>query len=396
MANVSRRNFLTALSSGLMGFGLAKNLKANSGPGEETQGLTTEPKIKKYNTLGKTGIRVGDVSFGAISLFEPNVLRHAYELGVTYFDTAEGYLNTRSETFIGQALKDVRDKVAITTKHAYPSSQQIKKEDITRRVEASLKRLQTDYVDVAMIHNTSDLAVLGNGELLDAYAQLKKEGKIRFTGFSTHNPKVTFKQALETEFAEVILFIYNHAESAEVEPLLEQVHNKGIGTVAMKVFAGGMQGNLKSLVSQETSYPQAAIRWVLSNPNIDCCIVTMSSYSHVEEYVAASGKPLNRADMRVIAAYQKHADNEYCRVSCQECLSSCPNNVAVNEILRYKMYFENYRMEKEAMRYYAELEASKKPVQCSRCSGYCEAACPYGLKVKDKLIQADEMLSVQA
>lgn len=396
MANISRRNFLTGLSSGLMGFGLAKNLKANSGSGEETQGVTTELKIKKYNTLGRTGIRVGDVSFGAISLFEPNVLRYAYELGVTYFDTAEGYVNTKSETFIGQALKDVRDKVAITTKHAYPSSQQIRKEDILRRFEASLKRLQTDYVDVAMIHNISDLAILGNGELLDAYAQLKKEGKIRFTGFSTHNPKFTFKQALENEFAEVILFIYNHAESAEVEPLLEQVHNKGIGTVAMKVFAGGMQGSLKSLVSQETSYPQAAIRWVLSNPNIDCCIVTMSSYSHVEEYVAASGKPLDRADTKIIAAYQKHASNQYCRVSCQQCLSSCPNNVAINEILRYKMYFENYGMEKEAMRYYAALEASKKPALCARCSGYCEAACPYGLKVKDKLIRADEMLSIQA
>jgi hypothetical protein len=396
MAKISRRNFLTALSSGLMGFGLAKNSKANSGFGEGTQGATTELKIRKYNTLGRTGTRVGDVSFGAISLFEPNVLRYAYELGVTYFDTAESYVNTKSETFIGQALKDVRDKVAITTKHAYPSSQPIRKEDIMRRVEASLKRLQTDYVDVAMIHGLSDLAVLGNGELLDAYAQLKKEGKIRFTGFSTHNPKVTFKQALETEFAEAILFIYNHAESAEIEPLLEQVHNKGIGTVAMKVFAGGMQGSLKSLVSQETSYPQAAIRWVLSNPNIDCCIVTMSSYSHVEEYVAASGKPLNRADIKVIAAYQKHASNQYCRVSCQECLSSCPHNVAINEILRYKMYFENYGMEKEAMRYYAGLEASKKPALCARCSGYCEAACPYGLKVKDKLIQADEMLSVQA
>ncbi len=396
MANISRRNFLTALSSGLTGLGLAKNLRANSGSPEETQGVTTELKIRKYNTLGKTGIRVGDVSFGAISLFEPNVLRYAYELGVSYFDTAEGYLNTRSETFIGQALKDVRDKVAITTKHAYSSSQQIKKEDIMRRVEASLKRLQTDHVDVAMIHNISDLGILQNEELLDAYSQLKKEGKARFTGFSTHNPKLTFKQALETEFAEVILFIYNHAESAEVEPLLEQVHNKGIGTVAMKVFAGGAQGNLKSLVSQETSYPQAAIRWVLSNPNIDCCIVTMSSYSHVEEYVAASGKPLNRADIKVIAAYQKLANNQYCRVSCQECLSSCPNSVAINEILRYKMYFENYRMEKEAMRYYAELEANKKPLPCSRCSGYCEATCPYGLKVKDKLIRAHEMLSVQA
>ena len=63
----------------------------------------------------------------------------------------------------------------------------------------------------------------------------------------------------------------------------------------MKIFAGGMQGNLKGMVGPDTSYPQAAIRWVLSNPDFDTCIPTMSSYSHVEEYVAASGKTLDRA-----------------------------------------------------------------------------------------------------
>jgi predicted aldo/keto reductase-like oxidoreductase len=161
----------------------------------------------------------------------------------------------------------------------------------------------------------------------------------------------------------------------------------------MKIFAGGKQGNLKSLVSQEVSYPQAAIRWVMNNPNIDCCIPTMSSYSHVEEYVAASGQPLSRADLKMIAAYQRQANNQYCRVSCKDCLSSCPDGVAVNDVLRYKMYFEDYRMERDAMHYYAELEESTKPLNCSNCSGYCEKACPFDLKVKSKLVHAHEVLS---
>jgi len=393
MSNVSRRNFLTALTSGLFGFGLVKNIRAESNKRSSGQSESSPIKIQKYNTLGKTGIRVSDVSCGAISFFEPNVMRYAYDLGVTYFDTAESYLNTKSESFIGQALKDVRDKVAITTKHAYMPQQQIRREDIIRRVEASLKRLQTDYVDVAMVHSLEDLTLLKNEEIQAAYSQLKKDGKVRFTGFSTHSPKLTLKQALENDFAQVILTVYNHDEGPQVKPLIEQVRSKGIGIVAMKVFAGGKQGNLKSLINQEVSYPQAAIRWVLSNPNLDCCIVTMSSYSHVEEYVATSGKPLNKADLRVIAEYQRQVGNRYCRVSCSECLSSCPNNVAVNEVLRYKMYFEDYRMEKEAMRYYAKLEESKKPLHCANCSGYCESACAYGLKVKEKLIRAHEILT---
>ncbi|MDH4258294.1 MAG: hypothetical protein OEV50_05720, partial [Candidatus Aminicenantes bacterium] len=113
----------------------------------------------------------------------------------------------------------------------------------------------------------------------------------------------------------------------------------------------------------------------------------------VEEYVAASGKPLNRADLRVIAEYQRQTKDQYCRVSCQECLSSCPHNVAVNDVLRYRMYFEDYHMEKEAMRYYAELDKSRKPLHCESCKGYCEQACQYNLKVREKLIQAHEILS---
>ncbi len=391
---MKRRNFMTGLTSGVFGLGLAGKIALPEGRHAAAQNETS-PRIKKYNVFGKTGLKVSDVSCGAISLFEPNVLRYAYECGVTYFDTAEGYLRTKSESFIGQALKDVRDKVIITTKHWQDFGSKITKASVIERMEASLKRLQTDHVDVAMVHNVDDLTALRqNQEVQGAYEQLKKEGKVRFSGFSTHNPKLTLKQALDFDFAQVVLFIYNHMESKEVEPLIRPAREKGIATVAMKVMAGLMQGNLKSLVNQETSYPQAAIRWVLGNPDIDCCIPTMSSYSHVEEYVAASGKPLDRKALNLIANYQRQADGRYCRVSCKECLSACPGRVAVNEVLRYTMYFENYGIEKEAIRYYAELAEDKKPLPCSSCSGPCEAACPYGLKVRERLIHAHEILTV--
>jgi len=393
MARINRRNFLTAFTSGVLGLSLGKNAKGSSGRIAASKGISSL-EIQKYNNLGKTGIKVPDVSYGAISFFEPNVLRYAYDLGVTYFDTAESYLRTKSETFIGQALKDVRDKVAITTKHGFRSPQGIKKEDIIKRMEASLKRMQTDYVDVAMVHSLDDLSLLKNEELQAAYAQLKKEGKVRFTGFSTHNAKLTLKQALGSDFTQVVLIIYSHMEGEEIEPLIEQVHQKGIGIVAMKVFAGGRHGNLKPLINQEVSYPQSAIRWVMSNPNIDCCIVTMSSYSHVEEYVAASGKHLDRASLKMIADYKRRVSRDYCRVSCRDCLAACSDGVAINDVLRYGMYYENYKMEKEAMRYYAELEGSKKPLNCAYCSGACEQACPYNLRVRDKLLRMHDILTV--
>ena len=393
MANFNRRHFIGTLSSGILGLGLIKKLRGESGTGETLTAGDSQPKIKKYNVLGKTGLEVSDISCGAISFFEPNVLRYAYDCGVNYFDTAEGYMRSRSESLLGDALKDIRDKVIITTKHPHSTREEIEKESIIQRVEESLKRMQTDYIDIALAHNVSDLSLLDNQELQEAYFHLVKQGKIRFTGISTHNAKLTLKQALDRDFVRLVLVIYNHLEGQEIEPLLQKVHEKGIATVAMKIFAGGKQGNLKSLVTQKLSYPQAAIRWVMSNPNIDTCIPTMSSYSHVEEYVAASNQTLSREDLKVIAEYRRQVHDQYCRVSCSECIGSCPENVAINDVLRYRMYFEDYGREKEAMRHYADLDTGMKPLRCSACSGYCEKSCPHGLKVREKLIQAHDILS---
>ncbi len=388
MSHLKRRNFITAVTSGLLGLGFRERLTA--GAFQEAVPV----RVKKYNVLGKTGIKVPDVSCGAISLYEPNVLRYAYECGVTYFDTAESYLRMKGEAYVGQALKEVRDKVIITTKHGQNFKQKIEKAAFMGRVEASLKRLQTDHIDVAMIHNVEDLSLaLNNQELMSAYEQLKKEGKVRFTGFSTHNAKATLKQAVETDFAQVVLVMYNHMEGAEIEPLVKAARQKGIGTVAMKVFAGGMQGQLKSLVSQKTSYPQAAIRWVLSNADFDTCIPTMASYSHVDEYVAASGQPLDRTNLQTLASYRRAVDRVYCRVSCRECVSSCPKNVAVNDVLRYAMYFEHYGMEKDAIGYYAEMEPERKPIGCAGCEAPCEGACPHGLPVKSRLLHSHGILT---
>jgi aryl-alcohol dehydrogenase-like predicted oxidoreductase len=394
MSGLKRRQFITSIASGAVGLGVAGRLQGETSGGRPAGQEIAAPKIKKYNDLGKTGLKVSDVSCGAISLFEPNVLRYAYESGVTYFDTAEVYLRQKGETYVGQGLKDIRDKVVITTKHMMDFRQKIDKASVIKRMDDSLKRLQTDYVDVAMVHSIEDLTpLLKSEEILGAYDDLKKAGKVRFTGFSTHNAKVTLKQALETDFPQVVLVIYSHMEGQEIEPLVKAVRAKGIGTVAMKIFAGNQQGNLKSMVGPKMSYPQAAIRWVLANPDFDTCIPTMSSYSHVEEYVAASAQPLDRAALGMVARYREQASSRYCRVSCKECLAACPANVAVNDVLRYAMYHEDYGMERMAADHYAELEPGRKPAGCAGCAAPCEAACPHGLPVRAKLVHAHEILS---
>lgn len=406
MKNINRRKFFTGVGSGLITLGVSRHLKGSANiPQTDPKNTaeTSEPRIKKYNTIGKTGIKTSDIIFGATSFFSASVAKYAYDLGVTVFDTAENYMGGRAEEMFGQALKGLRDKVSIITKHygnRAPATP-VNKQQLFERFNASLKRLQTDYIDFAFIHSLDDEAdvnrFLQNDDLMSGYAQLKKEGKVRFTGFSTHNAKFFLEQALKPEFAEfaqVIMFMYNHMEGKEIEPVIKQIRDKGIGTIAMKTLAGGQQGNLKTFMNQETSYPQAAIAWVLGNPNIDCAVVSMRSFSHVEEYVSASGRALKREDLALLKEYSRQVDNTYCRVTCKKCEPSCPHHVAISDVMRFEMYFKNYGHEKTAIENYALLDDARKPKNCSNCSGHCNIACPFGIKVQDRLIHADEILHV--
>ncbi len=381
---ISRRSFLRISGSGAAGLGLNLSGRASE----------TTPRIGEFRLLGKTGLRISDIGCGCINLFNTGILRYAFDGGVNHFDTAEGYLNTNSERMLGQALRDIRDKVVITTKLLIRTPADLQRDSLVRRLEDCLKRLQRDYVDVALVHAVDEPERLDNEEVQAGFTRMKEQGKARFIGFSTHVPARMLAKAIEPGPWEVVLMTYNHLESEAAEPLIVQARDKGVGLIAMKILAGGMQGSLKPLINEKTGYAQAAIRWVMGNPKIDACTITMSTYSHVDDYLGASGRPLRRSDEALLSRYRKAAGPLYCRVSCRECLAACPNGVAVNEVLRYAMYYEHYGMERNAMELYGGLEAMKRPSQCDGCAAPCVSACPHGLQVQNRLLASRALLSV--
>ena len=109
--------------------------------------------------------------------------------------------------------------------------------------------------------------------------------------------------------------------------------------------------------------------------------------------MAASGQPLDRAALGLIARYQEQTRDSYCRVSCTACLSACPNRVAVNDVLRFAMYYENYGMERQAIGLLRRAPGRAEALGCETCAGHCERACPYGLKVKTRLLHSHDILS---
>lgn len=356
-----------------------------------------EPRIVKYNELGRTGLKVSDISFGGSDVFSENAVRYAFDLGVNLFDTAENYSNGKSEGMIGRGLRGVRDKACIITKHPFHRRPPKKISDVTEHVEESLRRMETDYIDVLFpYHGINNPAQLKNDLIFEAMEKLKEQGKIRFTGFSTHNAVETLGECLKPElssFVQVVLFIYNHIEGKKIDHMIEKINDAGIGTIAMKSQAGGKQGNLKSFVNEKQTYEVAALKWNMGNPWINSTVISMKTYSHVETYVRASGKSLERADQVVLDNYRKMADKIYCRFECNVCEAHCPKNVAISDVMRYAMYFEDYQQERKAISEYSTLNPDQKPNDCNSCSGFCNKACPYQLQVKEKLIHTHELLT---
>ena len=302
MKTISRRSFSSGLAAGALGavVGCRQDKRASSdGNGARyAQGQSGEaPTIQRHNNLGSTGISVSDIIFGASTINDPGVVRYAFDRGINVFDTAAIYGSGVSEEILAEGLQGVRDRVHIITKQGVNPRRRVNVRGMERTLEASLRNLHSDYVDGLFIHSMDSMDPLNNDEIVEAFVRFKREGKVLFTGFSTHREAVTLAQCVApqySEFVDAVMFRYNHVESAAIEPLIKRMRGLGIGTIAMKTLAAGSGRRLSEYVSDTLTERQAAIAWVLANENIDCAVLTMDTYAAIDEYVGASGVDLDR------------------------------------------------------------------------------------------------------
>jgi aryl-alcohol dehydrogenase-like predicted oxidoreductase len=378
---------------------------AGSAFAEEAGG---KPKILAYRRLGRTNLQISDISYGAGKLPSAAMVLRAIDRGVNYFDTAPDY--GRSEEYIGQAMKrfKARDKIHIASKFCEAGSYvrgkshlQLGTDKATykKAVEASLKRLNTDYLDVVFVHaigERSDVAEerkrLLDDNMLSAFDELKQEGKARFLAVSSHGPngmEELLMTAVESGHFDLIMPAFNFMKFPKVPEVIKAAHAKDVGVIAMKTLAGARD---MSVDAQGTPFEQAAFKWVLSHPEVSGLVVTMKRVRDLDSYLPASGQTLSSADRRTLDRYAVRFGHDYCRTGCGDCQSACPHQVPIASILRYQMYFEQYADEKRAMAQYAELESNATP--CLTCADHlCDSACLHGLPVSNKLLAAHESLT---
>jgi len=397
--NISRRGFLRTGITGAAGIvALSPSLAAAATANAIATSKSEQQKDIIYRTLGKTGMRVPVISFGVMRSDNPNLCKAAYEKGIKLFDTANVYQNGNNETMLGNLLKDYpRNSFYLATKvkpdgvdrEGKPSAQTTA-EDFLSKFNISLSRLKMDYVDILYIHDVRNPEMLDYKPIINAFKKLKKEGKIKFMGFSTHaNEPVVIDAAASTDIWDVILTSYNFKQTYinELNSAIKKASQAGIGIVAMKTIAGG--GFLDKEKTKRIN-STAALKWVLSNPDVTTTIPGMTDFDQLDLNIKIladiSITEQEKKDL-LIASAEKGL---YC-TGCIKCLSACPLNLPVPDLMRAYMYAYGYSNPAMAHSLLVELGTNDNP--CKDCSS-CRVKCTKKFDIREKIADISRLVNV--
>ncbi|MCH2186316.1 aldo/keto reductase, partial [Myxococcota bacterium] len=353
--------------------------------------------------LGRTEARVSDISLGTGSStggrLTAAVAREAIERGMNYFDTAPDYSGAGSEQTLGEAIQGVRDQVFLATKFCTPSGHLgpgSSVEEYMDAVNGSLHRLKTDRVDLIHIHSCNSVERLMDQNAHEAFDRLKDQGKVRFLGVSTHTPNLeeVANAAIESNRFDVMMLAYHYGAWPGIGEIIDRAAEKDIGVVAMKTLRGSSHQGILELNESPDSFTQASFKWVLDNPSVSCLVISLWESAQIDEFFFASGQRPTHDDYAVLNRYDTLTRNSQCRPHCGACLSQCPKDVAIPDILRHHTYFKNYGAEKEAMQLYARLDRNVS--ECASCPAPCAEACPYEINIPKSLESAHLALSLES
>ncbi len=373
MARISRRDFIQKSSQALAA-GFIIGSTSESFPGTDSTAVKNKVTLQ-YRNLGKTGLKVTEVAYGAMRTTDAAVLEYALDLGINLVDTAHVYQGGNNEIMVGKVVSKRRKDVVLCTK-IVPES----RSNMIQAFEKSLKRLNTDYVDVLYFHSMKEIEDIHHPEALDLFTNWKKEGKARFIGFSTHsNEAELLDQAARDKFWEVILVAYNFKKESKLTEAIHKASAAGIGIVAMKTQAGGYQTDTMGNLSPH----QASLKWVLQNPDVHTSIPSMATFSELEENIQVMGKKMGWLDRKTLDRYGRSIEGQFCK-GCNACQNTCPHGVDIPEVNRCIMYIEGYRDVQLGKFNYQQLPQDKNAKPCTQCSS-CTAQCSNGIDLRKRM-----------
>jgi aryl-alcohol dehydrogenase-like predicted oxidoreductase len=350
-----------------------------------------------YRPLGATGLEVSEVSFGAHGLDRPDLMQAAVDAGINTFFVSGNYLDGMEEKALGKALTALgsrREKLVFVTGSTFrpgTTTQQVLNE-----IDASLRRIGTDYIQIYLHGEVYSLENLRVDAVYEAFERAQEAGKIGHLGLSSHagGQQAIMNAAIDDGRIKVFFIKYDFVSYPDQEAILRRAAERGIGTAVFKTNAGNRQSEIEDLEAGGLSFPQATVKWALTNPDISSVAVTMTNFDKIREFTSAVKTGVSAAEVAMLRRYADEMHDKYCRF-CGECEASCRHGVAVADINRFAMYFSYYGREKEAMQRYHSLSGRSSAGACDGCAGPCDAACPFGRPVRAELLEAHRKLSFQ-
>ena len=401
---VTRRDFVKTV--GLAGIAVAGAGATGALAAPEPPAAAAKAATMPKRKLGKTGVEVSILNLGGMfdTINNQLLLKQALKWGVTYWDTAESYGNGLSEEGYGRFFgrnPEARKEIFLVTK-LVP-----KEGNLTERLNKSLKRLQTDHVDLFFIHS-----ITGIDQMTPAFkawaAEMKQAGKIKFFGFSTHtNMADCLAGAAKLDWIDAVMFSYNFRVMTDpkLKAALDACEKAGIGLVAMKSQAGG-PGAPKNASSAKLEMAdrflkrgftdkQAKLKIIWENPQIASLCSQMPTLTILSANVAAARDQakLAREEFESLQQYALETQADYCAGCGHLCQAAVGGAVPVNEVMRALMYHRYYGEPELARETFAGLDEAVRQQLTVVDYSQAEQACPQRLAIAQLMRQAAEMLA---
>jgi len=385
---ISRRHFLKSSVAGIAGF---MCLPSNT----EKQDKNPEERKFIFRTLGKTGIRVPVIGMGILLTGNPYLMRAALDAGISHFDTTAAHpQQERNETMIGEVLKGrPRESFIFGPKIHLPRNQitglyekGATEEEFLKKLDASLKRLRMDYVDILYHHDVSRKESALHEPVMNAMDKAKRAGKTRFLGLTTHmNVAEAVQAAVDSNFYEVVMAAYNfrQKDQLQIRKAIAKAADAGLGVVAIKVIRGELEEE------EKPTNPSASLKWVLQDPNVHATIPGFSTYEEMNiDLSVMEDLTLTELESEALKRAASVA-GFYCH-GCGQCLKQCPDELPIPDLMRAYMYAYGYRQPPLAQSLLASLNFPRHV--CEDCSS-CAVSCLNRWNIAEKIRDLDTFVS---
>lgn len=408
--SISRRAFLK--TAGAAGVGTVLSPLESMADGTEQSSTNGSiQKVVPTRPFGKTGENVSILSLGGVLRSSDQIVfRQAFKMGVTYWDTADSYGWGKNEKAIGKYFAkypEHRKKVFLVTKAASSDP-----EKLSEKLNTSLQRMNTTYIDMYFIHYVSDVKEQLTNEVKSWAEKAKAEGKIRFFGFSAHkNMENSMLAAAKLGWIDGIMMSYNYRLMGKenMKRAVDACVKAGIGLTAMKTQAA-FSANFYASIGSETddalkmtesfikkgyTTEQAKLKAVWENPHIASICSAMPNMTILQANSAAAlnRETLSLDDRQRLEQYALQTASGYCAGCADICESAVGLDIPICDILRYSMYHHSYGDRDTAFHLYHSLPKKVKGNILKADYSVAEKHCPQKIQIGKVLLEIQKTLS---